>query len=138
MTFILLLLTACSARAEKKEHSRFALSENERIIQYVDENQERPFCWLALQKGGEEPVIFWSREAGDVIEWAAKIGVIADAAKAGEGEWAAHIATYGHRGVGIPILYERGTGVTNMTRVFSGAGATLTLGQQGANAYGRK
>ena len=81
---MLLLLVVCSVRAERKEQSRLALKDGEQVIQYVDENQERPFCWLALQKGGEEPVVFWSREAGDVISWNAKPGPIVDADRKGD------------------------------------------------------
>ena len=72
------------------------------------------------------------------MSWRGVDGIWGDVTTSRPGEWAAHIGTYGDMGVGIPILYERGTGVTNMTRLFSGAGATLTFGQQGANAFGRK
>jgi len=81
---ILFSLGACFARAERKEHTRFPLSENERIIQYVEENGERAFCWLALQKGEEEPLVFWSRQAGDVIYWYSHPGGIAGADKSGD------------------------------------------------------
>lgn len=81
---LVFLQAACSARAERKEHSRFSLSTEERIIQYVDEDQKRASCWLALQKGEEEPVVFWSREAGDNIYWVRNAGVISAADKSGD------------------------------------------------------
>jgi hypothetical protein len=43
------------------------------------------------------------------------------------GQWNAHVRQYGNRGDGIPILYERGTGVVNSHRLFSGAGVGLNV-----------
>lgn len=46
------------------------------------------------------------------------------------GQWGAHVRTYGDSfGQGIPILYQRGRGVVNSTRLRSGAGIGLATGQ---------
>jgi RHS repeat-associated protein len=45
--------------------------------------------------------------------------------------WPNHVNLYGNLGEGIPILYQRGTGVTNYSRLTSGAGLGLTGLQNG-------
>lgn len=49
--------------------------------------------------------------------------------------WPTHVNTYGHLGEGIPILYQRGIGVTNSMRLTSGAGIFSTGLQQTYNFF---
>lgn len=42
-------------------------------------------------------------------------------------QWPGHLDTYQNFGSGIPIIYERGVGVVNSTRLLPGAGAGLSL-----------
>ncbi len=42
------------------------------------------------------------------------------------GQWNAHVTKYGHQGEGVAILYERGVGIVQTTRLSSGAGLGLT------------
>jgi hypothetical protein len=51
-------------------------------------------------------------------------GVWADITTAGQ--WQKHVNTYQDFGTGIPIIYERGVGVINSTRLLPGAGTVLT------------
>ena len=48
--------------------------------------------------------------------------------------WPTHMNTYGHLGEGIPILYQRGVGVTNSIRLSTGAGIFNTGFQQSFNS----
>jgi hypothetical protein len=48
------------------------------------------------------------------------------------------VRTYGSRGDGIGILYQRGVGVTNLNRLHTGAGVGFTGLQQGVNYFGNK
>ena len=49
--------------------------------------------------------------------------------------WPTHVNTYGHLGEGVPILYQRGVGVTNSMRLSSGAGLFNTGAQQTFNSF---
>lgn len=43
------------------------------------------------------------------------------------GQWSRHTNKYDASfGQGVPLIYELGTGLTNTSRIYSGAGATLT------------
>ena len=48
--------------------------------------------------------------------------------------WPTHVNRYGHLGEGIPILYQRGVGVTNSARLSTGAGIFNTALQQTFNS----
>jgi hypothetical protein len=72
------------------------------------------------------------------MNWSNATGVWGDVTTSTAGSWAAHQRRYGNLGEGIPILYQRGVGVTNLTRLSTGAGVGLTLLQQGSNYMGRK
>ena len=68
------------------------------------------------------------------LSWSNAPGVWADLTTSGQ--WGAHTRKYGSTfGDGIPLIYERGVGITNSVRLRSGAGAALT-GAQGAATIG--
>ena len=52
-------------------------------------------------------------------------------------QWIKHVNSYSSTfGTGIPILYQRGSGVVGTIRLHSGAGAGLTLGQSVVGGFG--
>ncbi|WP_253734428.1 RHS repeat-associated core domain-containing protein [Methylomonas sp. ZR1] len=57
-----------------------------------------------------------------------------------KGEWTKHVNKYtGDYGLGIPLFYERGVGLTNVNRLYSGASVGLAGIQLGASSIsGRK
>lgn len=56
------------------------------------------------------------------------INIWGDITTSRPGEWERHVRRYADDfGLGIPILYERGRGVTNSFRIYSGAGVGLSL-----------
>jgi hypothetical protein len=52
-------------------------------------------------------------------------GIWADITTAGQ--WQKHTNTYQNFGTGIPIIYERGRGVTNSTRLIPGYGVASSI-----------
>ena len=61
------------------------------------------------------------------LSWNNAPGVWADLTT--PGQWQAHVNRYGGSfGEGIPLLYDRGIGIVNATRLSAGAGVGLTAG----------
>jgi len=78
----------------------------------------RNFFKGANKASGPMPDLSWSNAPGVWLDLTTP------------GSWAAHVRRYASKGEGIPLLYERGVGVVNATKLPVGAGATATGVQQ--------
>ena len=69
---------------------------------------------------GRQPDLSWGAAPG--------AGVWADLTTAGQ--WANHVSRYESTfGVGMPLIYQRGKGITNSTQLNTGAGVAISTGE---------